>query len=393
MDSITSAFVVLRPLRRFLTLRHAIRPAARARTQWQPALSFSAPVDKPERGPAVTIRRRIPSRSSAAPRCAALPRHSPHPRRGALAAPADDKGDAREDGRCDAQAGSGPIPAIPGGQFGRHGLGWEGRIEQPEIRGHEVNQQHQGPHHAHDRQRPQQAACRRWLIAEYAVMASNNTEASSNGNTVTPVTGPEVANTRRNAAGSIPRQPGTIKVWLTRAPPANAEVTTTAVVSMMRAARPCGASPQERATVFGVMAMANTAVSSSPPARHVPVGAGFRHRTGRAGRGHSEEPGGTARFPRLAFGTLAGFTAGWLARLQAVTPALSGSSTARLSPRVGVVPGGSGPRWPVVRMVRAGRGYGPGSRRAGSGRVAGAGSAHPRGERGGRGRGSVGAAG
>ena len=53
----------------------------------------------------------------------------------------------------------------------------------------------------------------RWLTAEYAVMASSNTEASSNGNTVTPVTGPEVANTRRNAAGSIPRQPGTITVW------------------------------------------------------------------------------------------------------------------------------------------------------------------------------------
>src|SRR5689334_25421708 len=29
--------------------------------------------------------------------------------------------------------------------------------------------------------------------------------------------------------------------------------------------------------------------------------------------------GGTARFPRLAFGTLAGFTAGWVAWLQAVT--------------------------------------------------------------------------
>lgn len=63
-------------------------------------------------------------------------------------------------------------------------------------------------------------------------MPSKIKEASSNGNTVSPVTGPSVAKRARNVSGGAARHDGTSTVWLSRAPPANAAVVAVARVLM-----------------------------------------------------------------------------------------------------------------------------------------------------------------
>src|SRR5215471_13892930 len=77
------------------------------------------------------------------------------------------------------------------------------------------------------------AGWRRFTV-RYVVIPNRRTEAISNGNTVAPVAGPDVPNWCRKTAGSMALQVGTITVWLSRAPPANADVVATAPTSTTR---------------------------------------------------------------------------------------------------------------------------------------------------------------
>lgn len=114
-----------------------------------------------------------------------------------------------------------------------------------EVRVHEVDREdQQGPDHAYGRQSPG------------AAPGSMTLDGGVSGDGDHHCRGEVEGEHRRSGDGAIDRevvqevrwfhgsQVGTITVWLSRAPPANAAVVATAAVSMVRAARPEGAGPR-----------------------------------------------------------------------------------------------------------------------------------------------------